>query len=295
MAEPVQHYFAASGARLCYFEWAGEAGAPTVFLIHATGFHARCWDAVVAALPRGWRKIAVDVRGHGRSEKNGPMSNWKVAADDLVEFVSALKLRGAIGAGHSMGGHLLVQIAAELPEAFARLVLVDPVMLPPEIYASPHLTALPPGTEHPVARRRNSWASWEEMFAAFKDRRPYSLWRTNVLQDYCRYGVLPKADGSGFELACPPAIEASIYMGHANTDIYALAKKVRVPVTVLRAKEREPGPRDLADFAASPTWPGVAGSFAQGRDVYLPALTHFIPMQEPEMTARFIADPNATA
>ena len=39
-----------------------------------------------------------------------------------------------------------------------------------------------------------------------------------VLEDYCRFGLLPAADGQGFVLACPPAIEASIYTGSAGAD-----------------------------------------------------------------------------
>ena len=135
------------------------------------------------------------------------------------------------------------------------------------------------------------------MFDAFKARNPYSLWRPQVLTDYCRYGLLPKANGEGFELACPPAIEASIYMGSTGTNIYPLAKTIDVPVLVLRAKMRDPNAvRDYTDFAASPTWEGVAPTFPKGRDVYLPELTHFIPMQEPELTARYIlSDAEAAA
>jgi pimeloyl-ACP methyl ester carboxylesterase len=286
--EPVERYFNATAARLCYFEW-GPVEAPTIFLIHATGFHARCWDETIRAIPETYRVIAVDMRGHGRSEKTGPMSDWAAPARDIIELVTHLGIKSVIGAGHSMGGHTLVQVAAARPGTFRRLVLVDPVMMAPEVYASP--SPWPKGFEHPVARRRNSFASWQEMFETFKRRVPYSLWREKVLEDYCRYGVLPKANGEGVELACPPAIEASIYMGSTGTDIYALAKTVDVPVTVLRAKGRDPNqPRDFTDFSASPTWEGVAKSFPNGRDVSLPHLTHFIPMQEPEQTARYIVD-----
>lgn len=291
---PIEATFQASGARIAYVEW-GIRGDPVVFLIHATGFHARCWDQTVRALGRGFRVIAVDTRGHGRSEKTGPIDDWAIPARDLAELVEHLNLRGAVGAGHSMGGHLLVQIAASHPRAFTRLVLIDPVMLPPEAYANPHLTALPQGAVHPVARRRNAWVSWQEMFDAFKVRHPYSLWRTEVLEDYCRHGLVPAANGQGLELACPPAIEASIYMGNAGRDIYELAARVQVPVTVLRAKPREVGPRNLTDFAASPTWEGAARVFTNGRDVPLPHLTHFIPMQEPELTARFITEGTTSA
>jgi pimeloyl-ACP methyl ester carboxylesterase len=285
--EPVERYFKATGARLCYFAWGPEDGE-AVLLIHATGFHARCWDETIRALPQNLRVVAVDMRGHGRSEKTGLMSDWAVPAKDIAELVDHLELRDARAAGHSMGGHTLVQVAAANRRAFRRLVLVDPVMMAPEIYAAPPFW--PQGFEHPVARRRNSWASWNEMFDAFKERAPYSLWRPKVLEDYCRYGLLPKQSGDGFELACPPAIEASIYMGSTGTDIYALARTVTQPVLVVRARPRDPRvPREYTDFAASPTWEGVASVFPRGRDVYLPELTHFIPMQEPELTAKFIA------
>lgn len=293
-AAPAEKTFQAKAARIAYVEW-GQQDQPPVFLVHATGFHARCWDQTVSALGSGYRVIAVDTRGHGRSEKTGPINDWAEPARDLAELVEHLGLKNAVGAGHSMGGHLLVQVAAAHPGAFKRLVLIDPVMMAPEMYANPGLMAPSAGAVHPVARRRNTWGSWQEMFDAFKGRHPYSLWRPEVLEDYCRHGLVRAASGQGFELACPPAIEASIYMASTGRNIYALARRVEVPVTVLRAKPRTPGPRDLTDFAASPTWEGVAGVFQNGRDVPLPHLTHFIPMQEPELTARFIANENTSA
>jgi len=42
------------------------------------------------------------------------------------------------------------------------------------------------------------------------------------------------------------------------------------------------------DFSASPTWPELAAQFPRGQDVHLPELTHFIPMQDPQLVADFI-------
>jgi pimeloyl-ACP methyl ester carboxylesterase len=288
--EPVEKTFAGPGARIAYAEW-GRAEDPPLLLIHATGFHGRCWDGVIRELKEAYRIIAVDMRGHGRSEKTGPIDDWAQPARDVAALVADLRLEGAIGVGHSMGGHCLTQIAAANPRAFKRLLLIDPVIMAPETYAQ---RLFPPGTEHPVARRRNAFASWEAMFEIFSHRSPYSLWRRDVLEDYCRYGVMPAAAG-GVELACPPAIEASIYLGSIGTDIYDLVRKVEQPVVILRAKERPPGPRERMDFSDSPTWPKLAGVFKHGRDVYLPNLTHFIPMQAPDLVARFIAAPDTIA
>ena len=43
---------------LCVFEW-GKPGGQQVLLVHATGFHARCWDQVVAKLPENWHIFAL--------------------------------------------------------------------------------------------------------------------------------------------------------------------------------------------------------------------------------------------
>jgi pimeloyl-ACP methyl ester carboxylesterase len=289
--EPKEKQFQASGARIAYWEWGSDAGpdAPVVLLVHATGFHARCWDKTVEALPTGTRVIAIDQRGHGRSENTGKLEHWALPADDLVELIEALDLKDIIGVGHSMGGHGIAQAAARLPDRFERLLLVDPVIMNPEYYAAIAERPSVAAEDHPVARRRNQWTSWEEMFERFKDRHPYSLWRADILEDYCRYGLLPKEDGEGLELACEPLTEASIYAGSAGTDIYDMIRTVKVPVTVLRAKMRDFEAAAEMDFAASPTWEGLAGEFPNGTDVYRPDLSHFIPMQEPELVAEYIA------
>ena len=281
---------AARAADLAYWEW-GEPEGPPVLLAHATGFHARCWDAVVRELNPAQRVIAVDMRGHGASTKQGPF-DWDQFGTDVARFAEALALRDIIGVGHSFGGHAITAAAASHPARFARLLLVDPVILSPERYAS-----FTPVNDHPVARRRNEWASAEQMFDRFADRHPFRLWRRDVLMDYCRHGLVPTA--GGFALACPPSIEAAIYKGSGKRDIGEAIASLPHPVTVLRARlPRSPGdesshvqrgaPRAPMDFSASPTWPGLAAAFPNGRDVYLPELTHFIPMQRPDLVAAHI-------
>jgi pimeloyl-ACP methyl ester carboxylesterase len=291
MQGPIDRSFQTSQVRLTYFEW-GRSGAPVVLLVHATGFHARCWDQIVAALPDDFRVIAVDMRGHGRSEKRGPYL-WDNFAADLHELIQGLDLRDAIGVGHSMGGHCITQVAGRIPEAFSRLLLVDPVILDPQAYLTNRHLGFASAEDHPVARRRNDWSSWQEMYERFRVRHPFSRWHPAVLEDYCRFGLLPVADGQGCELACPPLVEASIYLGNSETDLYDLLPTVRQPVVVLRAPPRGPEDREIMDFSKSPTWPGLAAAFARGRDLLLSDHTHFIPMEDPALVARFIVDPEA--
>jgi len=60
--QPIEHRFAAPGGELCWFEWGKAGDRPTLLLLHATGFHARCWDATIKALPQDWHYIALDLR-----------------------------------------------------------------------------------------------------------------------------------------------------------------------------------------------------------------------------------------
>jgi pimeloyl-ACP methyl ester carboxylesterase len=231
----------------------------------------------------------MDMRGHGRSDNTSPFS-WDVFGNDLAEFIRVLELENIVGVGHSMGGHAMLQATASEPGAFASLMLVDPVVMAPEIYthAIPeHSAWLSDEGEHPVARRKNLFADADAMFANFQGRGSYGLWREDILMDYCTYGIVPNPEGEGFVLACPPKVEASIYMGSAGTDIFAEIHKINIPVKILRAKPRDPERQEM-DFSMSPTWEGLAAEFSQGTEIFLPELTHFIPMQDPGLVAQHI-------
>ena len=108
--QPREHRFQGSQVELAWYEW-GEAPHPQVLLVHATGFHGRCWDEVVAHLPPGLHVLALDLRGHGRSTKRGPYV-WSSFLADLEEFAAGVGLAGAVGVGHSLGGHCITQLAA---------------------------------------------------------------------------------------------------------------------------------------------------------------------------------------
>ena len=147
---------------------------------------------------------------------------------------------------------------------------------------------LPPGELHPTARRKNKFDSVQAMIDRFKDRPPYSNFVPAALRDYCQYGLLPCADGDGYELACSPATEASVYMAsRSSSDIYQSVRAIEVPVMIMRAK-RPPQDREMMDYSSSPTWPGLAAEFSSGREVYLPNHTHFLPMEAPQLVATYI-------
>lgn len=257
---------------------------PPLLLLHATGFHARVWDAVVAALPPGTHVIAPDLPGHGRSFRPDTLSDWNLIADAVLPLLDSLGGQPLVAAGHSMGGYCLTRLAAERPEAFAHILLIDPVILPPGVYDPDAVVG--DAHAHPVSKRRNRWTDADEMILRFAWREPYSNWASDVLADYCLWGLVPSVDGDGLDLGCPPALEASCYLGSAHNDPYALVDRVTCPVTVLRAPQ--PPRASAMDFSPSPTWPGLAARFAHANDLLWDDVTHFIPMEQPSRVAKLI-------
>ena len=273
---------------LCYFEWGqARAGEPSYLLSHATGFHARCWDQVIGYLPAGSHVIAPDMRGHGRSA-NTPPYHWHTFGDDLVALIDALDLHELIAGGHSMGGYATLRAAAARIDRIQRLLLVDPVVMAPEVYADAANRTPPDPEDNPVARRRARFDDWQAMHARFAEREPFSLWDPQVFEDYCRWGVLPDPEG-GVTLACPPLVEATIYSGNTSDGVAHLLPRITRPVTVLRARQSAPDAEQI-DFSRSPTWPGLAAALPDGHDLFLPELTHFIIMQAPALTARCLTE-----
>lgn len=280
---PVTRFYPTGGIDLAVHEWASDGGGVPLVFAHATGFHGRVFDAIIAAFP-AHPAYAIDLRGHGQS-RAAPIDDWRLVARDVADFMEQTGLSGAVGIGHSMGAHTLLQVAADHPDAFSRLVLFDPVILAPEFYApgEPLYTADNP---HPAIRRKRDFASPEAMIERFQTRDPYNLFAPRVFADYCRYGLVPAASGEGLELACAPEVEASVYASsRSNGAVLEAAKRVDIPVLVVRAQMT-----NLNDFKSSPTWPDLAAHLPQGTDLYRPDMTHFHPFQDPDDAARIIGE-----
>ncbi|MEM9085962.1 MAG: alpha/beta hydrolase [Pseudomonadota bacterium] len=283
--KPIARSATVNGEKVAYWEWrpSVSANATTMIFAHATGFHSRTYDAIIESFPEH-RIISVDMHGHGRSE-GGPVSSWQTVIDKMATLLKALNVKKAVGVGHSMGGHVLAHCAGERPDLFTHLILFDPVIFDPAMFKD-SASGSGKGEPHPAIRRKRDFANPEAMMERFRGRDPYSLFETRAFEDYCRFGLTETADGLGYELACPPEVEASYYgASRTNPGIHEAMTKIEAKTLVVRAK-----PLGKMDFKGSPTWPDLANHIPGATDLPRYDRTHFHPFEDSADAANIIRD-----
>ena len=124
------------GTEIFYKDWGPRDATPIVFH-HGWPLSADDWDnQMLFFLHKGYRVIAHDRRGHGRSSQTWEGNEKDTYAADVAALVKALDLKGAIHVGHSTGGGEVAHYAARAePGRVAKAVLigaVPPVMVKKE-------------------------------------------------------------------------------------------------------------------------------------------------------------------
>jgi pimeloyl-ACP methyl ester carboxylesterase len=135
----------AAGVSLRVFSWEAEpTGKAPFLLVHGLASNALIWQGVAQRLAAAGHPVAaVDLRGHGRSDKPDGGYDFATVASDLRDLVAALALERPILVGQSWGASVVLETAVRYPEAARGLVLVDG-----------HLTDL-----------QGAFSSWEECWA----------------------------------------------------------------------------------------------------------------------------------
>lgn len=116
------------GTNIFYKDWGARDGHPIVFA-HGWPLSSDAWDAQMLYFGlKGFRVIAHDRRGHGRSDQPWDGNNMDQYADDLAEVIQALDLRNAVLVGHSTGGGEVARyIGRHGSDRVAKVVLVGAV------------------------------------------------------------------------------------------------------------------------------------------------------------------------
>ena len=121
-----------NGVRLAYEE--RGAGAPAFVFVHGWTGNRSTFAPQVEYFSRERRVITLDLRGHGESEKPDGDYTIEIFANDVARLIEHLELGKVIAVGHSMGGAVVLQLAADYPHLVAGVAMLDPApfSIPPE-------------------------------------------------------------------------------------------------------------------------------------------------------------------
>jgi pimeloyl-ACP methyl ester carboxylesterase len=287
---PASGVVACGGAELHYLRWGEPAGRPSVVLVHGLGFVGATWGYLAERLAQEFTVFAVDRRDHGRSRATAEASTYAFSehARDVVDFIDALTIRSAYGIGHSIGATDLLLAAAARPEAFTRLLALEPTVRDPHAAVDPDPTlsgicrALIDRTRHRPAVFADRTAALEH-FAA----RALSAWHPEILRAYVDHGFVELEDGK-VTARCRPEIEADMLVPifqamenrYAGTEFEQLAR-VPCPVSIVSGGRSE---------AVYPAMASIATRvLPRGTHHRVPHATHFWAQENPDELVAHVA------
>jgi pimeloyl-ACP methyl ester carboxylesterase len=213
------------------------------------------------------------------------MQSWLIYRDDIVRTLNELDGRPKMLAGHSMGATASLMVALAKPAWVTGLVLVEPVIMPPQ-YVRWMKIARALGLAERLSplvaqakKRRGIWPSREAMFEAYRGRGAFRTWPEDVVRDYITGGVVDFVDDKQVRLACTPGWEAANYASDA-VDVWRELDGLRCPLTLIVGDKRSTCPDPVIEL--------LIARRPEIRVVKVPGASHFLPMEYPEIVRREI-------
>jgi pimeloyl-ACP methyl ester carboxylesterase len=124
VTEPGGRILDLQGGKIEVVEHGPRNGSPIV-LVHCFSCAIDWWDRMMPYLDRDHRVVAVDLLGHGGSEK--PTSGYTIPnqADLVAEAMNRLGVRNAVVVGHSLGGSVVTGLAERSPRLVRKVMIID--------------------------------------------------------------------------------------------------------------------------------------------------------------------------
>ncbi|MCA1371698.1 alpha/beta hydrolase [Bradyrhizobium sp. BRP14] len=223
------------GVEIFYKDWG--SGQPIVFH-HGWPLSSDDWDAqMLYFLSKGYRVIAHDRRGHGRSTQVSDGHDIAHYAADVAALATKLDLREAIHIGHSTGGgEALAYVARHGAGRAAKLVMVGavpPIMLKTEAYPGGLPIEVFDGLRAQLAANRAQFFLDLPSGPFYGFNRPGAQVSTGAIQNWWRQGMMGSAK------AHYDGIKA-----FSETDFTEDLKKVEVPTLVMHGDDDQIVPID---------------------------------------------------
>src|SRR6201984_2736391 len=216
------------GVEIFYKDWG--SGQPIVFS-HGVPLSADDWDAqLLFFLGHGYRVIAHDRRGHGRSTQTSDGHDMDHYADDLAAVTAHLDLHGAVHVGHSTGGGEVVHYIARHGEGRVSKAAIISAVPPLMVKTAANPGGLPKevfdGIQEQLAANRSEFyrALPEGPFYGFN--RPGAKKSEAVIANWWRQGMMggAKAHYDGI-------------VAFSQTDFTQDLKKITIPVLVMHSED----------------------------------------------------------
>ena len=264
-------YVHANGIRHHYLEW-GEAEAPPLLMLHATGLCAWPWKPIARQLARKYRVLAFDQRGHGDTDASDKGYRFEYVGEDLAAIVEAMGLEQPRVIGHSSGGLASIIAANLLPGRLGPVVLV-------ETRVSNDAATVPTQDLNRRAERtrmkRAVWESRPAMFDGYRNRATFKDWEEEPYREFIEGGTRLLADGRA-ELKCHPETEAIFYAVRDEFPVQDYLRGLSGDWLLLLADY--PGCQRVDDAGIRQFRQLVAGAevMPMGKG------SHFLPMEYPE-------------
>lgn len=119
----VKHQKLHGGNQIAYTD---QGSGSAVILIHGLGSYMPAWKQTIPALSKNHRVIVLDLPGYGKSYKDVQAYSIPFFAQTVAELQDSLGIDQAVWAGHSMGGQIAIDGAAQYGDKISRLVLIAP-------------------------------------------------------------------------------------------------------------------------------------------------------------------------
>ncbi len=209
-------------------------GGPPVLLLHGVTRRWQDWLTVLPGLAPRWQAFALDLRGHGKSDRTPGAYRIADYVPDVVDFLRRGLDEPAVVIGHSLGANVAAAAAAEAPERVRALVLEDPPleMAGPRIAETGLLELFPvflrhAGSERPV----------DEIAADLAEARVKSWGHTvPVRLGDVRDPVSLRASASGLKRLDPGVLEPPLAGRWLDgSDVANLLGRIRCPTLLLQA------------------------------------------------------------
>jgi pimeloyl-ACP methyl ester carboxylesterase len=101
-------------------------GEQTLLFVHGLGGYLKHWSKNIPELAKGFRCIAIDLPGYGKSSKGSFDASMSFQAEMILAFMEKLQLQKVWLVGHSMGGQISLTLALKDPSKLAGLILLAP-------------------------------------------------------------------------------------------------------------------------------------------------------------------------